>query len=240
MAPGARALGLLALTTSAALAHLPHFTIPQLSPDDRSASSGDAAGLGDSSDTSSLVVIYGDGGIPRTQIYEHANALFGIAQYGGGVNGPAYRPTNNTFGCSAFSDPNMRGAIALLDRGSCPFTQKVLNAQLGGAIGAVVIDNAPICPASGRVGSQTCPPNMCGGCASGRERTPCQCFLRYMADDGLGVQINIPSFMMIQYDGMALLGRMTPGARDSTTPFISMQWDIPNADGKVCMICFYL
>ena len=35
------------------------------------------------------------------------------------------------------------GAIALVDRGSCPFTQKVLNAQAAGAVAVVVANNVP-------------------------------------------------------------------------------------------------
>ena len=37
---------------------------------------------------------------------------------------------------------------------------------------------------------------------------------------------------MLQYDGRDLVNRMVPGVRGSTSPFISMQWDIPNAAGK--------
>ena len=38
------------------------------------------------------------------------------------------------------------GAIALVDRGSCPFTQKVLNAQAAGAVAVVVANNVPGAP----------------------------------------------------------------------------------------------
>ena len=43
-------------------------------------------------------------------------------------------------GCSALNDPSIPGNIVLIRRGTCPFTQKVLNAQNAGAR-AVLIDN---------------------------------------------------------------------------------------------------
>jgi len=49
-------------------------------------------------------------------------------------------PTVPADGCNAIS-ADLSGAIALIDRGSCPFTQKVLNAQASGAIGTVIVNN---------------------------------------------------------------------------------------------------
>jgi hypothetical protein len=45
------------------------------------------------------------------------------------------------------------GKIVLLDRGGCPFTTKVKNAQDAGAIGVVVADSVPGCPPPGMSGS---------------------------------------------------------------------------------------
>ncbi len=42
--------------------------------------------------------------------------------------------------CEAVSN-DLTGAIALIDRGSCPFVQKVQNAQAAGAIGAIIANN---------------------------------------------------------------------------------------------------
>ena len=50
--------------------------------------------------------------------------------------------------CVNHSGPALTGKIALLYRGTCDFTTKVKNAQLAGAIGAVVINNAAGAPIS--------------------------------------------------------------------------------------------
>jgi len=45
-------------------------------------------------------------------------------------------------GCSPITNPkDVQGKIALLYRGECMFAKKVLNAEIAGAIGAIVIDN---------------------------------------------------------------------------------------------------
>jgi extracellular elastinolytic metalloproteinase len=58
-----------------------------------------------------------------------------LAEY---VDGTA--PTSD--GCEA-SVTSLAGKIALVDRGTCNFTVKVLNAQKAGAVGVVIINNAP-------------------------------------------------------------------------------------------------
>ncbi|MBT8135397.1 MAG: M4 family metallopeptidase [Gammaproteobacteria bacterium] len=47
----------------------------------------------------------------------------------------------STDGCESLTN-SLSGAIALIDRGSCDFTAKVLNAQAAGAIGVVIANNA--------------------------------------------------------------------------------------------------
>lgn len=49
--------------------------------------------------------------------------------------------------CEAISGKALRGKIALIDRGGCPFTTKALNAQAAGAKGAIVANNTPGGPA---------------------------------------------------------------------------------------------
>lgn len=44
-------------------------------------------------------------------------------------------------GCEAITN-DVSGKIALIDRGTCTFTQKVLNAQSAGAIGVIIVDNS--------------------------------------------------------------------------------------------------
>lgn len=50
--------------------------------------------------------------------------------------------TNGSRGCNALTNgADVNGKIALIDRGSCQFNQKVLNAQNAGAIAVIVINN---------------------------------------------------------------------------------------------------
>jgi hypothetical protein len=59
-----------------------------------------------------------------------------------------------TNGCEPFVNAAaVNGKVALIDRGACPFTAKVKNAQLAGAIAAVVADSLPGCPAVGMGGA---------------------------------------------------------------------------------------
>jgi subtilisin family serine protease len=53
-----------------------------------------------------------------------------------------YAVPNN--GCSV--PANVAGKIAVIDRGTCSFQPKVYNAQLGGAIAVIVVDNRPETP----------------------------------------------------------------------------------------------
>jgi hypothetical protein len=55
---------------------------------------------------------------------------------------------STTDGCSPLTN-NVKGKIALLDRGTCPFTQKVLNAQNAGAIAVLIADNVVSLPPPG-------------------------------------------------------------------------------------------
>ena len=52
-----------------------------------------------------------------------------------------------TDACEPISNRELRGKIALIDRGGCAFTTKVLNAQAAGAKGAIVANNQPGGPA---------------------------------------------------------------------------------------------
>ncbi|MEW5980569.1 MAG: PA domain-containing protein [Acidobacteriota bacterium] len=59
-----------------------------------------------------------------------------------------------TDGCSPLSNAAaVAGKIALIDRGTCTFTQKVLNAQSAGAVAVIVVDNVPGSPPPGLGGA---------------------------------------------------------------------------------------
>ncbi len=63
------------------------------------------------------------------------------------IFGPApYRPvasvTNSNLACDALPPGSLAGTIALIERGTCPFTVKVLNAQAAGAVAAMVYNSA--------------------------------------------------------------------------------------------------
>jgi len=49
-------------------------------------------------------------------------------------------PSGSTLGCQV--DNNLTGKIAVIDRGTCPFSDKALNAQLKGAIAVIIFNNA--------------------------------------------------------------------------------------------------
>lgn len=59
-----------------------------------------------------------------------------------------------TNACEPLTNPGaINGKIALLDRGGCPFTVKVKNAQNAGAIAAIVADSVAGCPTADMGGS---------------------------------------------------------------------------------------
>jgi hypothetical protein len=90
-----------------------------------------------------------------------AEYLIGAASFGpvlgpAGVSGQVVLAQdsfgNPTNGCESFTN-NLAGKIAFIDRGTCGFTVKVKNAQLAGAIGAIVADTVAGCPPGGMGGT---------------------------------------------------------------------------------------
>jgi extracellular elastinolytic metalloproteinase len=86
-------------------------------------------------------------------------SAFGPAFTEAGVTGDLANYVDGTApigdGCTSATVP-LTGKIAVIDRGSCDFTVKVLNAQKAGAIGAVIVNNVASKPfgpggSSGRV-----------------------------------------------------------------------------------------
>lgn len=98
-----------------------------------------------------------EGGNPRMQMYLFTGkpshqVVVGASTYAaaGAAFGPALTSTGKTGaisltspadGCTAIST-TLTGKIAILDRGTCAFVVKVKNAQLKGAIGVIVANNA--------------------------------------------------------------------------------------------------
>lgn len=75
--------------------------------------------------------------------YAVATADFGAALTRRGVNGDLALAAP-ALACNPIENPDeVRGRIAVLDRGSCLFTAKVRNAQDAGALGVVVVNNIP-------------------------------------------------------------------------------------------------
>ena len=63
-----------------------------------------------------------------------STTISGTLQYGDGAGG-------NLLGCEPFAPDSLAGAAALLDRGSCPVSQKAANAAAAGAVLVIVADN---------------------------------------------------------------------------------------------------
>jgi hypothetical protein len=71
--------------------------------------------------------------ITSQRMFKHAQALQMIADENGG---------NRASGCEAGDFTGFTaGHIALMQRGSCPFAQKVTNAQAAGAVGAIIFNS---------------------------------------------------------------------------------------------------
>jgi hypothetical protein len=67
---------------------------------------------------------------------------FGAALTAAGISGPL-KVASPADGCTAMSAGFLTGNVAIVDRGTCNFTVKVLNAQNAGAKAVVIANNAP-------------------------------------------------------------------------------------------------
>lgn len=106
-----------------------------------------------------------DGARPRMQMYvfdsssdltvlspaaiagrlNHQSAQFGATAFNlAQVPVRVLDPAGTTLGCEPFAPGAFTGAVALIDRGDCPFVDKVQNAQNAGALGALVANNLPM------------------------------------------------------------------------------------------------
>src|SRR5258708_26336603 len=76
----------------------------------------------------------------------------------GGLTGPAgATPADNSPGCtpSDYDKLPVQGAVALVERGTCPFSQKEDAAAQRGAVGMVVVDNVDEQTMGGTLGANT-------------------------------------------------------------------------------------
>ena len=83
---------------------------------------------------------------PFPRVYDTALANFGTPLYGASLLGELVYSADDALGCTPFADlPRAKGVghatIALVDRGSCYFAEKVLHAQLAGAQAVLVADD---------------------------------------------------------------------------------------------------
>ncbi|HNF50180.1 MAG TPA: M36 family metallopeptidase, partial [Chitinophagales bacterium] len=95
-----------------------------------------------------------DGAPPSSLTYNAPASIAGDIDHGSAngwgpcsynVTAPVANATSNTappsYVCGAVNNPgDIAGKIALIDRGTCNFTEKVYNVQLAGAVGAIIIN----------------------------------------------------------------------------------------------------
>jgi hypothetical protein len=81
-------------------------------------------------------------------------------------------------GCAAFAPNALRNRVALINRGACPFVQKVKNAQNAGAKAVIIVDNVPGGP----------PPNL-----GGSDPTITIPSVRISLEDGTALRAALPT-----------------------------------------------
>jgi hypothetical protein len=118
--------------------------------------------------------------------YNVGTAAFGPALTTGGVSGTLLLANDGTApltdGCEAFTAGFFNNRIAVIDRGTCSFKTKALNAQNAGALAMIMVNNVAGSPAPG------------------------------MGDDGTIVTpITIPSISLTQPDGQLIQAQLGGG-----------------------------
>jgi hypothetical protein len=130
---------------------------------------------------------------PVTVSYGATAAAFGPQLNTTGITGDVAIATPAN-GCTAITSP-VAGAIALIDRGACDFSLKVLNAQLAGAIAVIVANN------------QGATATITMGAGEGANR------------------VRIPAVMISQNDGTALKAIPSPNATARRLAVLPLQID---------------
>eukprot|EP00808_Paulinella_micropora_P012397 g77477.t1 len=137
---------------------------------------------------------------------EHSPALFGVPPAGRSMVGQVlYAPPNDDDACKPFNSSMLRGydntIFLMVDRGSCTFVEKVRHVQQVGGHAAIIVDNVD------------------------------EPFLPFMADDGTGKDINIPSVLISDEDGKLLKNALLKTPPEKV--ILKMTWLMPNPDGRV-------
>jgi hypothetical protein len=105
--------------------------------------------------------------------------------------------------------------LLMVDRGGCTFTQKVRNAQRVGAAGVIIADSTCLCSAGDQCHSDP-----------GKD---CEAREPIMADDGSGMDISIPSFLMFKQDADLVKAELM-----ANHPVrVEMSWSLPSPDDRV-------
>jgi len=213
------------------------------------------------SDNSALKVIL-PSNLTNTGL-KHSQALFGNPSYGGDktIIGEVYyvTPHPDKTGCHEEEiKSNLPSTsvgvqkIFLMDRGDCDFVEKVRNAQSLGADAVIISDNLCQCEQNwndvtkGRTSAvkQRCRELAEIARKAGKYRGTgdCAAALPYMADDGRGRDITIPSFLIDFVDAQPLKDCFQSARNDTwssisgikceplTKLILSLQWDIPTTD----------
>jgi len=133
----------------------------------------------------------------------HKPAMFGVPSYTTSITGNVIYATEGDFdGCDPLDNsawPTTGPLIIMVDRGNCTFVSKVRNVQTSSGVAVIIVDNV--------------------------EET----WLPYMADDGTGADISIPSMLITMDDGQLIKDSI------SNTGYVTVQltWGLPHPDGRV-------
>jgi hypothetical protein len=188
----------------------------------------------------------------------HSQALFGSPSYGGDkkiVGQLIYAtPKLGETACDAYAiEPagKVDRPIFLVDRGACDFVQKMRIAQAKGAVAVIIADNVCQCDAMdgytvNQASGKTA--ELLTQCMSLAKSSPsllpgetCENGLPFMADDGTGADIKIPSFLIDFMDAQPIKDCLLSASGSSaslltgaafkcapnTNVIVSLTWDMP-------------
>jgi hypothetical protein len=161
--------------------------------------------------------------------YDHRDALFGIPPYGGSIQEKVYYTKDNLCGRDVDTtdgypqETNSDGSkkawqppfILMVDRGDCTFVQKVRNAQRAGAAAVLIADSTCICGMP--------------DCTMEETQVTCEVEEPIMADDGSGLDISIPSFLVFKQDA----DRIKEVLLQNQPVRVEMSFSMPAPDSRV-------